>query len=53
MSKRMTAGGVLSAKSRGNPGVTGGVGAFNNKTSWQPERSAKSEGKRTFMVAKS
>lgn len=52
LDKRMVAGGVLSAKSKGNPGVSGGTGAFNNKTAWLPERTVKSAGRRNFMVAK-
>lgn len=49
----MVAGGVLRPKTNGNPGVSGGTGAFNNKSSWVPDRTSKSAGKRNFMIAKS
>lgn len=49
----MVAGGVLKPQSKGNPGISGGTGAFNNKSSWAPERTSKSAGKRNFMIAKS
>ena len=49
----MVAGGVLKPQSKGNPGISGGSGAFNNKSSWVPNSTSKSAGKRNFMIAKS
>ena len=49
----MVAGGVLKPQSKGTPGISGGTGAFNNKSSWLPNRTAKSAGKRQFMIGKS
>lgn len=34
-------------------GVYSGQGAFNNQTSWLPDKTSKSDGKRAYMVAKS
>jgi len=49
----MVAGGVLRAQSKGTPGISGSLGAFNNRSSWVPNRTSKSVGKRNFMIAKS
>ena len=52
--RRRVIGNLLQQRQARMKGVYSGQGAFNNQTSWLPDKTSKSDvGKRAFMVAKS